>query len=304
VFPGCTEEVCLPIIEQTSGLTFNHDFYAGYSPERINPGDKTRHITQIIKVTSGSTPEIAHYIDKLYQLIINAGTHLASSIKVAEASKVIENTQRDVNIGLINELSIIFNKLDIDTEEVLKAAETKWNFLPFRPGLVGGHCIGVDPYYLVHKAEQKGYHPQIIAASRRLNDSMGKRVAIEVMRLMTQKRIHIVDANILILGLAFKENCSDLRNTGVVDIVNELTICNAKVDVVDPRVKPQESQQLYNIQLCEQPKKQHYDAIILAVAHDEFKTSLIADISQLSKQNCVIYDLKYLLPADSVDGRL
>ncbi|WP_019531064.1 nucleotide sugar dehydrogenase [Dasania marina] len=304
VFPGCTEEICVPIIEEFSGLTFNQDFFAGYSPERINPGDKERRITNIIKVTSGSTPETAHYVDKLYQRIVHAGTHLASSIKVAEASKVIENTQRDVNIGLVNELSIIFKDMGIDTEDVLKAAGTKWNFLPFRPGLVGGHCIGVDPYYLVHKAEKNGYHPAIISASRRLNDSMGKRVANEVMRLMTQKRIHIVDANILILGLAFKENCPDLRNTRVTDIYHELSLCNAKVDVYDPWVSNSDSMEHYNISLSQELKDNHYDAIILAVAHNEFKEWPAEKTKALCKDNCVIYDLKYALPTEIVDGRL
>ncbi|WP_339668527.1 Vi polysaccharide biosynthesis UDP-N-acetylglucosamine C-6 dehydrogenase TviB [Dasania marina] len=304
VFPGCTEEICVPIIEEFSGLTFNQDFFAGYSPERINPGDKERRITNIIKVTSGSTPETAHYVDKLYQRIVHAGTHLASSIKVAEASKVIENTQRDVNIGLVNELSIIFKDMGIDTEDVLKAAGTKWNFLPFRPGLVGGHCIGVDPYYLVHKAEKNGYHPAIISASRRLNDSMGKRVANEVMRLMTQKRIHIVDANILILGLAFKENCPDLRNTRVTDIYHELSLCNAKVDVYDPWVSNSDSMEHYNISLSQELKDNHYDAIILAVAHKEFKEWPAEKTKALCKDNSVIYDLKYALPTEIVDGRL
>jgi UDP-N-acetyl-D-galactosamine dehydrogenase len=304
VYPGCTEEVCIPIIEQVSGLRFNSDFFAGYSPERINPGDKERRITNIIKVTSGSTPEAAQYIDELYQRIVTAGTHLASSIKVAEASKVIENTQRDVNIGLVNELAIIFKDMGIDTEEVLKAAGTKWNFLPFRPGLVGGHCIGVDPYYLVHKAEKNGYHPEIISASRRLNDSMGKRVAIELMRLMTQKRIHIVDSNILILGLAFKENCPDLRNTRVTDIYHELSQCNANIDVYDPWVSNDDAEKHYNITLTEKLHNKHYDAILLAVAHQEFKSWNSEKVTELCKTNRVIYDLKYTLPPEVVDGRL
>lgn len=304
VFPGCTEEVCIPIIESTSGLIFNQDFFAGYSPERINPGDKERRITNIMKITSGSTPETAKYVDQLYRRIVQAGTHLASSIKVAEAAKVIENTQRDVNIALVNELSIIFKDMGIDTEDVLKAAGTKWNFLPFRPGLVGGHCIGVDPYYLVHKAEKNGYHPEIISASRRLNDSMGKRVANEVMRLMTQKRIHIVDANILILGLAFKENCPDLRNTRVTDIYQELSLCNAKIDVYDPWVNNSDAEEHYNISLSAELRDNHYDAIILAVAHQEFKEWPAEKTKALGKDNCVIYDLKYALPTTIVDGRL
>ena len=304
VYPGCTEEACIPIIESESSLVFNQDFYAGYSPERINPGDKTHRVTNITKVTSGSTLEIADYVDQLYRRIVTVGTHKASSIKVAEASKVIENTQRDVNIALVNELALIFNRLQINTEDVLNAAGTKWNFLPFRPGLVGGHCIGVDPYYLVHKAEQAGYHPQIISASRRINDKMGYLVATEVMRLMTQKRIHIVDSNILILGLAFKENCPDLRNTRVMDIVDELTNCNAKVDIHDPWVPKDQAKQLFDIELVDEPKQQHYDAVILAVAHDEFKQLGINSLRQLTRNNGVVFDIKYLFPSDLVDGRL
>lgn len=304
VYPGCTEEACIPIIEQTSGLRFNQDFFAGYSPERINPGDKNHRVTNIVKVTSGSTPEAADYVDQLYLRIVEVGTHKASSIKVAEASKVIENTQRDVNIALVNELALIFNRLNINTEDVLKAAGTKWNFLPFRPGLVGGHCIGVDPYYLVHKAEQTGYHPQIISASRRINDRMGHLVATEVMRLMTQKRIHIVDANILVLGLAFKENCPDLRNTRVMDIVNELTHCNANVDIYDPWVSPEDAKAFFDVSLASALTENHYDAIILAVAHDQFKELGIDKIRQLTRNNGVVFDIKYLFSSNDVDGRL
>ncbi len=304
VYPGCTEEACIPIIEKASGLTFNKDFFAGYSPERINPGDKKHRVTNIVKVTSGSTPEIADYVDQLYQRIVTVGTHKASSIKVAEASKVIENTQRDVNIALVNELALIFNRLNINTEDVLEAAGTKWNFLPFRPGLVGGHCIGVDPYYLVHKAEQAGYHPQIISASRRINDKMGTLVATEVMRLMTQKRIHIVDANILILGLAFKENCPDLRNTRVMDITDELVACNANVDIYDPWASSAEAKQIFDIDMVEQLTNNHYDAVILAVAHDQFRGMGIEKVRKLTRNSGVIFDIKYLFDSDKVDGRL
>ncbi len=304
VYPGCTEEICIPIIEEESGLAFNKDFYAGYSPERINPGDKERRLTNIVKVTSGSTSDIAEYVDELYNSIVTVGTYKASSIKVAEACKVIENTQRDTNIALINELAMIFKRLDIDTEDVLKAAGTKWNFLPFRPGLVGGHCIGVDPYYLVHKAELTGYHPEIISASRRTNDQMGVMVATEVMRLMTQKRLHIVDANILILGLAFKENCPDLRNTRVTDIIDELQACNANVDVYEPWVSKEEAHKEFDIQLAESLKDNHYDAIVIAVAHDQFKQLGMEKIRQLTKNNGVVFDIKYLFPSNLVDGRL
>jgi len=304
VYPGCTEESCIPVIEQVSGLTFNTDFFAGYSPERINPGDKTHRVTNIVKVTSGSNPTVANYVDQLYRRIVTVGTHLASSIKVAEASKVIENTQRDVNIALVNELALIFNRLQINTEDVLEAAGTKWNFLPFRPGLVGGHCIGVDPYYLVHKAEQAGYHPQIIAASRRINDKMGSLVATEVMRLMTQKRIHVVDANVLILGLAFKENCPDLRNTRVTDIAGELEQCNVNVDIYDPWVSSQEAKHVFDITMVETLEAERYDAVILAVAHEQFQAMGIDQIRQLTRNNGVIFDIKYLFPADVVDGRL
>ncbi|MDB4528436.1 nucleotide sugar dehydrogenase [Pseudomonadales bacterium] len=304
VYPGCTEEVCLPIVEQQSGLLFNRDFFAGYSPERINPGDKERRVTNILKVTSGSNPEVAQFVDELYGSIVIAGTHLASSIKVAEASKVIENVQRDANIALVNELAMIFQRLDINTEDVLKAAGTKWNFLPFRPGLVGGHCIGVDPYYLVHKAEAAGYHPQIIAASRRLNDAMGGIVAQNVMRLMTLNRIHIVDANILVLGLAFKENCPDLRNTRVVDIIDELSACNANVDVYDPWVSAEQAEHEFGLKLTTSLTDNIYDAVIVAVAHEQFAEMGVDTIRSLMRDQGILYDIKYLFPADHVDGRL
>jgi len=304
VYPGATEEVCVPILEKQSGLIFNKDFYCGYSPERINPGDKEHRVTTIKKVTAGSTPEIATEVDELYQEIIIAGTHKASNIKVAEAAKVIENTQRDVNIALINELALIFNKLDIDTESVLEAAGTKWNFLPFRPGLVGGHCIGVDPYYLTHKAIEVGYNPEMILAGRRLNDNMGSYVADQVSKLMTKKRIHIVDANILIMGLTFKENCPDLRNTRVVDLVEEFEGFNCNIDVFDPWVDKDESVHEYDIRPIDQPIKGKYDVILLAVAHDEFKALSLEQIKSFAKDNHVLYDIKYLLDANKVDGRL
>lgn len=305
VYPGATEEVCVPILEQISSLRFNDDFYCGYSPERINPGDKARRLTNILKITSGSTPAIATMVDELYQSIITAGTHKTSSIKVAEAAKVIENTQRDINIALVNELALIFNRVGIDTEEVLDAAGTKWNFLPFRPGLVGGHCIGVDPYYLVHKAETLGYHPQLISAGRRINDKMGHFVVSEVVKLMASKKINIVNAKILMLGLTFKENCPDLRNTRVVEMISELThTYNAKVDVFDPWVDKQEAQAVYKLNLIEQPSIGHYDAIIVAVSHDQFKKLGIEGVMEFGKENYVLYDIKYLFPAYRVDGRL
>ena len=304
VFPGATEEVCVPILEAESGLVFNQDFYCGYSPERINPGDKEHRVTTIKKVTSGSTPEIADKVDALYRSIITAGTHKASSIKVAEAAKVIENTQRDINIALINELALIFNKLSIDTEEVLKAAGTKWNFLPFRPGLVGGHCIGVDSYYLTHKATEVGYHPEMILAGRRLNDNMGSYVADQVAKIMTQKRIHLVDANILIMGLAFKENCPDLRNTRVVDLVAKFQDFNCNVDVYDPWVSKEEAKHEYGITPVDEPQSGHYDAIVLAVAHNEFTQMGAEVIHALGKFNHVVFDIKYVLEANQVDGRL
>jgi UDP-N-acetyl-D-glucosamine/UDP-N-acetyl-D-galactosamine dehydrogenase len=304
VYPGATEEVCVPILEQQSGLVFNKDFYCGYSPERINPGDKEHRVTTIKKVTAGSTPEIATEVDELYQEIIIAGTHKASSIKVAEAAKVIENTQRDVNIALINELALIFNKLDIDTESVLEAAGTKWNFLPFRPGLVGGHCIGVDPYYLTHKALEAGYNPEMILAGRRLNDGIGTYVAEQVSKLMTMRRIHIVDANILIMGFTFKENCPDLRNTRVVDLVEEFEEFNCNVDIYDPWVNKDEAVHEYNIKLINQPEAGKYDAILLAVAHNEFKALTANQIKAFGKDRHVLYDIKYLLDVNEVDGRL
>jgi len=304
VYPGATEEVCVPILEKNSGLTFNKNFYCGYSPERINPGDKEHRITTIKKVTSGSTLEIADKVDALYRSIIAAGTHKVSSIKVAEAAKVIENTQRDINIALINELALIFRKLGIDTEEVLKAAGTKWNFLPFRPGLVGGHCIGVDPYYLTHKAMEVGYYPEIILAGRKLNDSMGKYVANEIINLMTKKRIQVVDSNILVMGLTFKEDCPDIRNTRVVDVVQELSGFHCNIDVYDPWIDKEESIRGFGITPVEQPEPGKYDAVIIAVAHHQFKSMGITAIRELGKKNHVIYDIKYILPSEKVDGRL
>ncbi|MFZ4791593.1 MAG: Vi polysaccharide biosynthesis UDP-N-acetylglucosamine C-6 dehydrogenase TviB [Candidatus Competibacteraceae bacterium] len=304
VYPGATEEICVPILERESGLRFNTDFFAGYSPERINPGDQEHRLTTIRKVTSGSTPLAAMFVDTLYQQIISAGTHPASSIRVAEAAKVIENTQRDVNIALINELALLFNRLGIDTEEVLQAAGTKWNFLPFRPGLVGGHCIGVDPYYLTHKAQQIGFHPEMILAGRRVNDGMGAYVAQRVVKLMTQQRMPVMDARVLVLGLAFKENCPDLRNTRVVDIVQEFRDYHAQVDVYDPWVDPREAQHEYGIELVVAPKPGHYDAMILAVAHRQFQELGADGLRALGKPGAVLFDVKYLLPASDVDGRL
>lgn len=304
VYPGATEEACLPVVERVSGLKFNVDFFAGYSPERINPGDKEHRVTNILKVTSGSNAEIAEFVDGLYKTIITAGTHKASSIKVAEAAKVIENTQRDVNIALINELSIIFNKLDIDTLEVLEAAGTKWNFLPFRPGLVGGHCIGVDPYYLTHKAQTVGYHPEMILAGRRLNDGMGNYVVSQLVKQMLKKRIHVDGANVLVMGLTFKENCPDLRNTKVVDIVSELKEYNINVDIVDPWCSTEQAQHEYGLSITTEPKQGHYDAVILAVGHEQFKVMGAEKIHQLCKAEHVLYDLKYVLPKQDVDMRL
>ncbi|BCO30212.1 nucleotide sugar dehydrogenase [Thiohalobacter sp. COW1] len=304
VYPGATEEVCVPIMEAESGLKFNRDFFVGYSPERINPGDKEHRVTTILKVTSGSTPETAEFVDALYRSVITAGTHKASSIRVAEAAKVIENTQRDVNIALVNELALIFNRLGIDTEEVLKAAGTKWNFLPFRPGLVGGHCIGVDPYYLTHKAQQIGYHPSMILAGRRVNDGMGAFVAEQVIKLMTKKRIHVSDANILIMGLTFKENCPDLRNTRVVDVVAEFRDYHPRVDVYDPWVDPDEAREEYGIEVIPEPEPGSYDAIILAVAHRQFVEMGAERIRALGKPGAVLFDVKYVLPPEMVDGRL
>jgi UDP-N-acetyl-D-galactosamine dehydrogenase len=304
VYPGCTEEDCVPVLEKQSGLKFNQDFFCGYSPERINPGDKEHRVTTIKKVTSGSTPEIAELVDALYNQIIVVGTHKAESIKVAEAAKVIENTQRDLNIALINELAIIFNKMGIDTEAVLKAAGSKWNFLPFRPGLVGGHCIGVDPYYLTHKAQAIGYHPEIILAGRRLNDSMGAYVVAQLVKAMTKKRIQVDGAKVLVMGLAFKENCPDLRNTRVVDIVQELEDYNCQVDVYDPWVSPQEADAEYGIRPVSQIEVGFYDAVILAVAHVQFKDMGADAIRSLGKSNAVLYDLKYVLPSHLSDLRL
>ncbi|EDX89377.1 Vi polysaccharide biosynthesis UDP-N-acetylglucosamine C-6 dehydrogenase TviB [Alcanivorax sp. DG881] len=304
VYPGATEEDCVPVLEAVSGLTFNQDFFAGYSPERINPGDKEHRVTTITKVTSGSTPEIAELVDQLYGSIITAGTHKASSIKVAEAAKVIENTQRDLNISLVNELSMIFNRMGIDTEEVLQAAGTKWNFLPFRPGLVGGHCIGVDPYYLTHKAQSIGYHPEVILAGRRINDGMGRHVASELVKAMLHRCIQVNGARVLVMGLTFKENCPDLRNTRVVDVVKELQDYNITVDVHDPWIDAAESEHEYSISPVAQPQKGAYDAIILAVGHNQFKAMGADDIRGLGKPEHVLYDLKYTLPKDQVDLRL
>jgi len=304
VYPGATEEECVPILAEQSGLVFNQDFFVGYSPERINPGDKEHGVTTIQKVTSGSTPEVADFVDELYKTIITAGTYKASSVMVAEAAKVIENTQRDVNIALINELAMIFNRMNIDTEEVLKAAGTKWNFLPFRPGLVGGHCIGVDPYYLTHKATEVGYHPEMILAGRRINDDMGSYVVEQITRLMTQDRIHIVDANILIMGLTFKENCPDLRNTRVTDIISNFSDLHANVDVFDPWVDADEANDEYGFRPIKEPLENHYDAIVLAVSHQQFIDMGVDAIRQFGKSDHVLFDVKYMFPADQTDGRL
>jgi UDP-N-acetyl-D-galactosamine dehydrogenase len=304
VYPGATEEVCVPILEKTSGLTLNRDFSVGYSPERINPGDKKRPLPSIIKITSGSTPDTAEYVDALYREIITAGTHKVSAIRSAEAAKVIENVQRDVNIALVNELAQIFKCLEIDTEEVLEAAGTKWNFIPMRPGLVGGHCIGVDPYYLANKAQRSGYFPELIVASRRINDGMGKVVSSEVMRLMNQQRIHVVDANVLVLGLAFKENCPDLRNTKVNSIVRDLESAHAHVDVHDPWVNPAEARAELGFDLTTELRDRHYDAVIIAVAHDQFRDMGIERIRALCKRHSVVFDVKYLFGQAETDGRL
>ncbi|WP_180136478.1 Vi polysaccharide biosynthesis UDP-N-acetylglucosamine C-6 dehydrogenase TviB [Acinetobacter sp. YH12066] len=304
VYPGATEEVCIPVLEKNSGLKFNQDFYAGYSPERINPGDKLHRVTNILKITSGSTPEVADYVDQVYNLIIEAGTHKAASIKVAEAAKVIENTQRDVNIALINELALIFNKMGIDTEAVLQAAGTKWNFLPFRPGLVGGHCIGVDPYYLTHKAQAIGYHPEIILAGRRLNDGMGAYVVTQLVKAMLKKRIQVEDAKVLILGLSFKENCPDIRNTRIIDIVNELKEYHTQIDVYDPWVDASEAEHEYGICPISNLENGKYDAVILAVAHHQFKDMGVQAIRALGKSEHVLYDLKYVLSQAESDLRL
>ncbi|MGB3268887.1 MAG: Vi polysaccharide biosynthesis UDP-N-acetylglucosamine C-6 dehydrogenase TviB [Rhodanobacter sp.] len=304
VYPGCTEEVCIPILERVSGLAYNRDFFAGYSPERINPGDKQHRVTSILKVTSGSTPEVADFVNRLYGSIITAGTHQASCIKVAEAAKVIENTQRDLNIALVNDLAKLFNTLGIDTLEVLEAAGTKWNFLPFRPGLVGGHCISVDPYYLTHKAQEVGHHPDVILAGRRTNDSMGEYIAGQVVRLMVRKGINPVHARILVLGLAFKENCPDLRNTRVVDIVQALRGYNTAVDVYDPWVDAAEARHEYGLDLVQAPAAGAYDAVVVAVGHREFAALGSAGIRAFGKPSSVLYDVKYVLPRNEVDGRL
>lgn len=304
VYPGATEEDCVPVLEKHSGLKFNVDFFAGYSPERINPGDKEHRVTTIKKVTSGSTPEVAELVDSIYRDIITAGTHKAPSLRVAEAAKVIENTQRDVNIALINELALIFNRMGIDTEAVLQAAGTKWNFLPFRPGLVGGHCIGVDPYYLTHKAQAIGYHPEIILAGRRLNDSMGAYVVTQLVKAMTKRRLHVQGARVLVMGLTFKEDCPDLRNTRVVDIVRELGEYDVQADVYDPWVSAEEALHEYGISPVQDPQHGSYDAIVLAVAHREFKAMGAAAIRALGKDQHVLFDLKYVLPPQDSDLRL
>ncbi|MGF1606915.1 MAG: Vi polysaccharide biosynthesis UDP-N-acetylglucosamine C-6 dehydrogenase TviB [Rhodothalassiaceae bacterium] len=304
VYPGATEEVCVPILERLSGLTFNTDFFAGYSPERINPGDKHHRLPTITKVVAGSTPQAADFINGLYQRIITAGTHLASSIKVAEAAKVIENTQRDLNVALINEIAIICNRLGIDTQEVLTAAGTKWNFLNFRPGLVGGHCIGVDPYYLTHKAQQIGHYPEVILAGRRINDGMGAYVVREMVRLMNRKRILAAGARVLVMGLTFKENCPDLRNTRVVDIISEFRGYDAAVDVYDPWVDADEARQEYGLELLAEPEPGRYDAIAIAVAHRQFAEMGIAKVRALLNGDGVIYDVKSCFARDEVDARL
>lgn len=304
VYPGATEEVCIPVLEKVSNLTLNIDFTCGYSPERINPGDKNRHVTTIKKVTSGSSDAAAKEVDSLYKEIITAGTHLAESIKIAEASKVIENTQRDLNIALVNELSIIFNKLDIDTESVLKAAGTKWNFLPFRPGLVGGHCIGVDPYYLIHKSKEVGYTPELILSARKINEYMGEHITKQVVALMNNKKIKIVEANILIMGFAFKENCPDIRNTRIIDVYHNFKELGCKVDIFDPCVSNAEVKKEYGIELISEPIQSRYDAILVAVSHDEFKRYTTEEIRSFAKNNHVLFDVKYLLNKDNVDGRL
>lgn len=304
VYPGATEEVCIPELEKYSGLIFNQDFFVGYSPERINPGDKQRRVTNILKITSGSTPLVADYVDQVYNLIIEVGTHKAPTIKVAEAAKVIENTQRDVNIALINELALIFNKMGIDTEDVLKAAGTKWNFLNFRPGLVGGHCIGVDPYYLTHKAESIGLHPEIILAARRLNDRMGEYVATQLIKEMVKKRIQVVGARILILGLSFKENCPDIRNTKIVDMVSALKEYDLDLDIYDPWVDSAEVEAEYGLAPIMELKQGQYDAIVIAVAHDQFKKMSTQELVLLGKEKHVLYDLKYVLDKEQSDIRL
>jgi UDP-N-acetyl-D-glucosamine/UDP-N-acetyl-D-galactosamine dehydrogenase len=304
VYPGCTEEVCVPILERVSGLKFNRDFFAGYSPERINPGDKEHRLTTIRKVTSGSTPEVADFVDQLYGTIVTAGTHKTSSIRVAEAAKVIENTQRDVNIALVNELALIFNRLGIDTEEVLNAAGSKWNFLPFRPGLVGGHCIGVDPYYLTHKAQEIGYHPEMILAGRRLNDNMALHVAEQLMRLMAAKRIHVKGARVLVLGITFKENCPDIRNSKVADVVRELRKQGARVEVYDPWASAAECRHEYGFAPVQRLRANRYDAVVVAVAHRQFRELGARGVRRLCRARHVLYDIKHVFPAAAVDGRL
>lgn len=305
VFPGATEERCVPILEQVSGLRFNTDFFVGYSPERVNPGDKERRVTNIVKVTSGSTTETADFVDTLYRMIVTAGTHRASSIRVAEAAKVIENTQRDVNIALINELAILFDRLEIDTEEVLQAAGSKWNFLPFRPGLVGGHCIGVDPYYLTHKAQQVGYHPELILAGRRVNDSMGGYVASQLVKAMTKRGITVQGSRVLILGLTFKENTPDLRNSRVIDIIEELRDYDIAVDVFDPWADPIEAKAEYGVELVNEPLEGGYSGIVVAVGHRQFADRGADEIRRWgSGSGHVLYDLKYVLPRDAADLRL
>lgn len=304
VYPGCTEEVCVPILERVSGLKFNRDFFVGYSPERINPGDKEHRLTTIRKITSGSTPEAAEFVDALYKTIVKAGTHRATSIKVAEAAKVIENTQRDVNIALINELALIFNRLDIDTEEVLNAAGSKWNFLPFRPGLVGGHCIGVDPYYLTHKAQEIGYHPEMILAGRRLNDNMPIYIAGEIVKLMTRKRIQVNGSRALVLGLTFKENCPDIRNSKVIDVIRELKKYGSQVDAYDPWADGVECRHEYGIRPIRDLGRGRYDLVVVAVAHRQFRALGAAGVRRLCRKNHVVYDVKHVFPAGEVDGRL
>jgi UDP-N-acetyl-D-galactosamine dehydrogenase len=304
VYPGVTEDVCVPLLEKRSGLTFNRDFFVGYSPERINPGDKAHRLTSIIKVTSGSTPEIAEFVDKLYSRIIEAGTHRAESIKVAEAAKVIENTQRDVNIALMNELAMIFNRMGIETEHVLKAAGSKWNFLPFRPGLVGGHCIGVDPYYLTHKAQEIGYHPEMILAGRRINDNMGEYVAAQFVKALLKRQIQVKGARVLVMGLTFKENCPDLRNTRVVDVIRELEDYNVTIEVHDPWVDAEEAVREYGVTMVDEPGSGLYDGIIIAVAHRQFATMEASQLRSLGKDAHVLYDLKNVLPTGDSDLRL
>ena len=304
VYPGTTEEVCVPILEEVSGLRFNNDFFCGYSPERINPGDRQHRLADIVKVTSGSTPDAAEKVDALYRTVVSAGTFPASSIKVAEAAKVIENTQRDVNIALINELALIFNRLEVSTREVLEAAATKWNFLPFSPGLVGGHCIGVDPYYLTHKAQEVGYHPAMILAGRRLNDEMGKYVADRVIKLMLQRKIEVSGAKILIMGLSFKENCPDLRNTKVIDIIDEFREYGLEVEVYDPWVDPEEASLEYGIEIITFPSEHRYDGVVLAVGHQDFVDMPITKIRSFMKDHAVLFDVKNILPSFEIDGSL